>query len=75
MSVEHITAGEFTRWMTHLSDQNKAILAEQQKTNGRVTSLEVNQDNAGKISAKLSAGVSLAVSAVIQGLFAAIGGK
>jgi hypothetical protein len=79
---EHITAREFERWMQHLNEQNKAmalqnteILHEQRKTNGRVTSLEYNQKNAGKISGKLSAAVSIITTGVIQGALAAFGGK
>ena len=73
--AEHITAGEFERWMNHLSEQNKQILAEQRKTNGRVTKLEVNQEAAGKLSAKLSTIVALIVTGIVQGGLAFIGGK
>lgn len=41
----------------------------------RVKALEVNQENAGRLSAKLSTVVAAAVSALIGGAFALIGGK
>lgn len=41
----------------------------------RVKALEVNQENAGRLSAKLSTVVAAAVSALIGGTFALIGGK
>ena len=79
---EHITAGEFQRWMSHLDKQNEAIIAqqvemlvEQRKTNGRVTALEANQKDAGKLSAKMSVLVSAVAAGVIQGVLAVIGGK
>lgn len=41
----------------------------------RVNSLEVNQENAGKLSAKLSSVVAAGVAAVITGVFHLLGGK
>lgn len=62
MAAEHITAGEFQRWMEHLSDQNKQILAEQRKTNGRVTKLETEQAVMKRVVALVSAGISVLVA-------------
>jgi hypothetical protein len=71
---EHITVGEFDRFQRRLFQQLDSIEAKQDVTNGRVTKLESNQEQAGKLSAKLSAGVSLLVAALVNGVIAALGG-
>ena len=63
--AEHVTATEFERWMRLLSQQNQDILAEQRKTNGRVTVLETEM----KVNKRIAAFISGAVGMVI-----AIGG-
>lgn len=73
--AEHITAGEFERFTERLFKQLDSIEAKQDKTNGRVTALEFNQKNAGKISGRLSAVISVVTTGVIQGALAAFGGK
>jgi hypothetical protein len=80
--MDYITGAEFTRWMNHLDQQNRQIIAEQrkslleqQKTNGRVTALESNQKDAGKLSAKMSVLVSAIAAGIIQGTLAVLGGK
>jgi hypothetical protein len=62
--TEHVTAGEFARWMNHLSKQNEAILFEQRKTNGRVTALETEQKVVKRVVALVSAGISLFIAAL-----------
>ena len=74
MAAEHVTAGEFGRTLTRVFEQLDRIEAQGQITNGRVTKLEANQEAAGKLSVKMSTGVSVIVTAVINGVFAAIGG-
>ena len=75
MASEHVTSGEFERFANRVYKQLDRIEEKQDFTNGRVTKLEANQEAAGKLSARLSAGVSVLVTAAINGALAAIGGK
>ena len=60
--MEHVSAGEFERWMEHLSSQNRDILAEQRKTNGRVTTLEVDYKVVKRTAAVISGAVGLVIA-------------
>ncbi len=60
--AEHVSSSEFERWMKHLSDQNKEILVEQRKTNGRVTALEVEQKITKRIAAYISGTVAFVIT-------------
>ena len=67
--AEHVTAGEFERWMRHLNEQNKvmtaqndALLIEVRRTNGRVTALE----NQRKLDKRFVAGISATIAFVIS---------
>ena len=66
MASEHVQAGEFERWMQFLAQQNRDILAEQRKTNGRVTALEVEQKITKRIAVYISA--SIGVMFTVAGL-------
>ena len=59
---ESIQRAEFTAWMELLRDQNKEILAEQKKTNGRVTALETEQKIRMRVTALISGAIALVVS-------------
>jgi hypothetical protein len=60
--AEHVTAREFTSWMELLRDQNKEILAEQKKTNGRVTELEKERAVRFRVTALVSGMVAFVIS-------------
>lgn len=60
--AEHVTAGEFERWMQRLSQENRDILAEQRKTNGRVTAVETELKVAKKVTAVISGAISLVIA-------------
>jgi hypothetical protein len=54
------------RILDHLERQTERNLA----VEGRVTALEVNQLNAGKLSAKISGAMGAIVAAIVTGIFA-----
>ena len=72
---DHVTAGEFERTTERLFAQLDRIESKHDRIRTRVDRLEHNQEAAGKISMKLSAGVSVIVAAIIQGVLAAVNPK
>lgn len=79
---QYLTTREFDGWrVEHDKKMDRLVeLMELQNTTNletavRVRALEVNQENAGKLSAKLSTVVAAAVSAAIGGMFALLGGR
>jgi hypothetical protein len=77
----YLTSREFDRWATgHDARIERLVVAldKQLEMNivneRRFTSLETNQDNAGKLSARLGAITGAVVAAVISGVFQLIGG-
>ncbi len=81
-AMEHVSAGEFERWMRHLdarldkaAEAHENISGVAQKLDLRVAALENNQTAAGKLSAKLSAGVAIVITAVVSGVLHFLGGS
>ena len=86
MVQENVSTGEFSRWAAqmearHIRQEDKLdkVLEfcndHESKFDRRLTALEVNQEQAGKLSAKLSAAVSLGVTALAQAALTLLGGS
>jgi hypothetical protein len=78
----YLTTREFDTWREGHDAKVDRILdalerhdARNLDVEGRVTSLEVNQRNAGKLSARLSGAVGAIVAATITGVLHLLGGK
>ena len=65
MEPEHVTAGEFERWMRHLDSRFDSVEAAQSITNGRVSKLEVDHRVVKRIAVIISAVTGFIVSFVI----------
>lgn len=59
------------RILDHLEKQTDINLTVER----RITALETNQENAGKLSAKISGAMGAVVAAVITGVFHWVGGE
>lgn len=81
-TTPYLTQREFDTWRdTHDAKVDRILDAIERHdarnldVEGRVRALEVNQANAGKLSARLSGAVGAVVAAIIAGVFHLLGGK